>query len=240
MPEPVQRVLLKLSGEALGGSAGAGIDAGVIRRIAGEVAQAQADGLEIGVVLGGGNLFRGAALAQTGMDRVTGDQMGMLATIMNGLAFRDVLRAQGCAAQLMSAFPVGSMVAGFSQQQALQWLDAGQVVIFAGGTGNPFFTTDTAACLRAVEMGADLVLKATKVDGIYDRDPARHADARRFEALSYDDVIQRDLQVMDLTAICLCRDHGLPLMVFDMDAPGALRRIASGEHVGTLVDEHGA
>ncbi len=239
MSAPVQRVLLKLSGEALGGSAGQGIEAAVIRRMAADVAAAQQQGLEIGVVLGGGNLFRGASLARTGISRVTGDQMGMLATLMNALAFRDVLQAQGCQAALLSAFPVGTLVEGFSQQRALQLLSAGQVVIFAGGTGNPFFTTDTAACLRAIEIQADLVLKATKVDGVYDRDPHRFPDARRFDRLSYDEVIRRDLQVMDLTAICLCREQAMPLLVFDMETPGALARIAAGELLGTWVGEEG-
>jgi uridylate kinase len=239
MAEPVQRVLLKLSGEALADAAGSGIDVAVVRRIAAEIVQAQAEGLEIGLVLGGGNLFRGATLVKAGIQRVTGDQMGMLATVMNALAMRDLLQSLGAAATVLSAVPVGSLVEGFSQRRAVNLLDAGQVVLFAGGTGNPFFTTDSAACLRAIEIDADLVLKATKVDGVYDRDPHLDPSAQRFDNLSYDEVIRRDLKVMDLTAICLCREHRMPLMVFDMDMPGALRQIAAGEIVGTLVDEEG-
>jgi uridylate kinase len=237
--EPVQRVLLKLSGEALAGAGGFGIDVDAVRRIASEIVEAQAEGLEIGLVLGGGNLFRGAGLAGAGIGRVTGDQMGMLATVMNALAMRDLLQSLGGAATVLSAVPIGSIVEGFSQRRAIGLLDAGQVVLFAGGTGNPFFTTDSAACLRAIEVDADMVLKATKVDGVYDRDPHRHPSAQRFDNLSYDEVIRRDLKVMDLTAICLCREHRMPLVVFDMDRPGALRQIAAGEVVGTLVDEEG-
>jgi uridylate kinase len=236
MAEPVQRVLLKLSGEALAGAGGFGIDVAAARRIASEIVEAQAEGLEIGLVIGGGNLFRGAGLARAGIGRVTGDQMGMLATVMNALAMRDLLQSLGGAATVLSAVPVGSIVEGFSQRRALGLLDGGQVVVFAGGTGNPFFTTDSAACLRAIEVDADMVLKATKVDGVYDRDPQLHPSAQRFDNLSYDEVIRRDLQVMDLTAICLCREHRMPLMVFDMGRPGALRQIAAGEVVGTLVD----
>jgi uridylate kinase len=240
MPEPVQRVLLKLSGEALAGAGGFGIDATTARRIATEIVQAQAEGLEIGLVLGGGNLFRGAQLAHSGIQRVTADQIGMLATVMNALAMRDLLQSLGGAATVLSAVPIGAVVEPFSQRRAISLLAAGQIVLFAGGTGNPFFTTDSAACLRAIEIDADLVLKATKVDGVYDRDPHGDPTAQRFENLSYDEVIRRDLQVMDLTAICLCREHRMPLVVFNMDAPGALRQIAAGEVVGTLVvDEEG-
>jgi uridylate kinase len=239
VPDPAQRVVLKLSGEALAGPDGFGIDVSTVRRLATELVQAQSEGLEIGLVVGGGNLFRGAALANGGLQRVTGDHMGMLATVMNALAMRDLLQSLGGAATVLSAVPIGNLVEAFSQRRAVSLLDAGQLVLFAGGTGNPFFTTDTAACLRAIEVDADLVLKATKVDGVYDRDPHRYPAAQRYDNLSYDEVIRRGLAVMDMTAICLCRDHRMPLIVFDMDTPGALRQIAAGDAVGTLVDEYG-
>jgi len=233
---PVLRLLLKLSGEALGPPGVLGIDPDVLRRIAGEVIEAQRAGLEIGVVLGGGNLFRGEALSRTGLHRVTGDQMGMLATLMNALAFRDTLEALGAPATVLSAIAVPGVVETYSQRRAVELLGRGQVVIFGAGTGNPFFTTDSAACLRGIEIGADLVLKATKVDGVYSADPVKHPGAERFARLSYDDVIEKDLRVMDLTAICLCRDHGMPIVVFDMGTRGALARIAGGESLGTLIE----
>jgi len=237
MVKPVSRCLLKLSGEALAGDADFGIDPDVIRRIGREIIETQrSHRVEFGVVLGGGNLFRGAALAQVGLDRVTGDHMGMLATVMNALAFRDVLRSLGARASVLSAIPMAGMVEGYSQPRALDLLQSGHVVIFAAGTGNPFFTTDSAACLRGIEIDADVVLKATKVDGVYTSDPHVDADAQLIEHLSYDDVIARDLKVMDLTAICLCRDHRVPIVVFDMNATGALQRIADGERIGTLID----
>jgi uridylate kinase len=236
MARPVSRYLLKLSGEALAGEADFGIDPEVMRRIGREIVATQADGAEFGLVLGGGNLFRGAALAQAGLDRVTGDHMGMLATVMNALAFRDVLRSLGAPATVLSAIPMAGMVEGYSQPRALDLMQSGHVVIFAAGTGNPFFTTDSAACLRAIEIDADIVLKATKVDGVYTADPHVDSSARRFDHLGYDEVIARNLKVMDLTAICLCRDHAMPIVVFDMNATGALRRIAGGERVGTLID----
>ena len=238
MTRPVVRLLLKLSGEALAGDAEFGLDPVVMRRVAEDVAQARSQGIEIALVLGGGNLFRGAALAETGLGRVTGDHMGMLATVMNALAFRDVLQSSGVATTVLSAVPINGIVDGYAQQKAQQLLGAGEVVIFAAGTGNPFFTTDSAACLRGIEIGADVVLKATKVDGVYSADPELHPDAERFDALSYDDVIAQDLRVMDLTAICLCRDHQMPVVVFDMASPGALGRIAAGERIGTLIRDH--
>jgi uridylate kinase len=230
------RYLLKLSGEALAGEADFGIDPDVMRRIGREIVATQERGVEFGVVLGGGNLFRGAALAKAGLDRVTGDHMGMLATIMNALAFRDVLRSLGARASVLSAIPMAGMVEGYSQPRALDLMQSGHVVIFAAGTGNPFFTTDSAACLRGIEISADVVLKATKVDGVYTSDPHVDATARRFDHLGYDEIIARDLKVMDMTAICLCRDHKMPIVVFDMNATGALQRIASGDRVGTLID----
>ncbi len=239
MAEPARRILLKLSGEALAGDAEFGFDEAVLRRVAGEVGQAHRGGLQIGIVLGGGNLLRGAALAGMGLvNRVTADQMGMLATLMNALAFRDCLSVFGVPATVLSAIPIAGVAEAFSAPRANALLDAGQVVIAAGGTGNPFFTTDTAACLRAIEMNADLVLKATKVDGVYSADPARDPAAQRFTKLSYDEVIARDLRVMDLTAICLSRDNALPIVVFDIDTVGALTRIAAGEALGTRIEAH--
>jgi uridylate kinase len=232
----VSRYLLKLSGEALAGEADFGIDPEVVRRIGREVVATQAAGAEFGVVLGGGNLFRGAALARAGLNRVTGDHMGMLATVMNALAFRDVIQSLGARATVLSAIPMAGMVEGYSQPRAVDLIQSGHVVIFAAGTGNPFFTTDSAACLRGIEIGADLVLKATKVDGVYTSDPHVDASAQRFDRLNYDEVIARNLKVMDMTAICLCRDHEMPIVVFDMNAAGALQRIVAGERVGTLID----
>jgi uridylate kinase len=232
----VLRVLLKLSGEALAAGGSFGIDPDTLRRLAREVVEAQARGVEVGVVLGGGNLFRGAALGRAGLHRVTGDQIGMLATVMNALAFRDALETAGARAVILSALPIPGLVEGYSQRRAVELLGSGHVVLFAGGTGNPFFTTDTAACLRGIEIDADLVLKATKVDGVYTADPVHDPHAKRFTRLSYDDVIERDLKVMDLAAICLCRDHNMPIVVFDMGTPGALGRIAAGETLGTLIE----
>ena len=236
MTQPVVRLLLKLSGEALAGESEFGLDAAIMRRLARDVAEGQKQGIEIALVLGGGNLFRGAALVDTGLGRVTGDHMGMLATVMNALAFRDVLESVGVATTVLSAVSIAGIVEGYTQQRARRLLANGEVVIFAAGTGNPFFTTDSAACLRGIEIGADLVLKATKVDGVYSADPVVHPDAERFDYLSYDDVIAQDLRVMDLTAICLCRDHQMPVVVFDMASPGALGRIAMGERIGTLIE----
>jgi uridylate kinase len=231
----VRRVLLKLSGEALAGGQGFGVDPQLVGRLCREIAAVVAGGVQVGLVLGGGNLFRGAALQAAGLDRVTGDQMGMLATVMNGLAFRDLLRQAGVPATLYSAIEMPGVAERFHRDHAVAGLSRGEVGIFAGGTGNPFFTTDTAACLRGIEIGADAVLKATKVDGIYTADPMKDADAQRFDALTYDEVLERNLQVMDLTAICLCRDHHMPLVVFDMGAEGALTRLVRGEKVGTRV-----
>jgi uridylate kinase len=236
VPTPIRRILLKLSGEALAGDAEYGVDPRVLRRVATEVIEAQASGVEIGLVLGGGNLFRGEQLARLGMvKRVTGDHMGMLATVMNALAFRDALVALGVRATVLSAIAISGIAEAYATEQAVARLGAGEIVLFAGGTGNPFFTTDSAACLRAIEIDADLVLKATKVDGVYSTDPTRDPDAQRFDKLSYDEVIARDLRVMDLTAICLCRDHRLPIVVFDMAQAGALQRIVAGESLGTLI-----
>lgn len=213
-----------------------GIDGAVVHAVATEVAEIHSLGVETSIVIGGGNIFRGLTASGGGMDRVTGDHMGMLATIMNALAFRDVLRSLGARASVLSAIPMAGMVEGYSQPRALDLMQSGHVVIFAAGTGNPFFTTDSAACLRGIEISADVVLKATKVDGVYTSDPHADATARRFDHLGYDEVIARDLKVMDMTAICLCRDHKMPIVVFDMNAPGALQRLAAGDRVGTLID----
>ena len=229
------RLLLKLSGEALASPTGGAIDPRVVQSITAEIASFVAAGGQLAIVLGGGNLLRGAVLAQSGVDRITADHMGMLATIMNGLAFRDVLLRQGVPASLFSAVAIPGVAPGYSRDQAVESLEAGRVTILAGGTGNPLFTTDTAACLRAIEICADGVLKATKVDGIYSADPKKHPDAVRYPELDFHQVLREELEVMDLSAICLCRDHDLPIVVFDMHLSGALARIARGEKIGSIV-----
>jgi uridylate kinase len=230
-----KRILLKYSGEALIGKAQFGIDPSVLDRMGKEVAELIQMGVEVGIVIGGGNLFRGKALSEAGLGRVTGDHMGMLATVMNALALRDGLERIDLPARIMSAIPMLGVVDPYHRRKAITHLRNGHVVIFAAGTGNPFFTTDSAACLRAIEVGADVVLKATKVDGIYSDDPFKNPKAIRYDFLTYKQVLNEGLEVMDLTAICLCQDHGMPLQVFDMSAPNALRKIVLGERVGTLV-----
>ncbi len=230
-----RRILLKLSGEALMGNEDYGIDPLVIHRLAREVMDAQAAGAEIALVLGGGNIFRGAGLAAGGMDRVTGDQMGMLATVINALAMQDALEKLGAKARVMSAIKINDVCEDYIRRRAIRHLEKGRLVIFAAGVGAPFFTTDSGAALRAIEIGADLLLKATKVDGVYDKDPNKHSDAVRYDTLTYDDVITRNLQVMDTAAFALARDSDLPLRIFDMSQPGELLRILRGEHIGTLV-----
>ena len=234
-PLKYRRVLLKLSGEALMGNEDYGIDPKVISALAAEVIEAQKAGAQIGLVLGGGNIFRGAGLAESGMDRVTGDHMGMLATVINALAMADALEKLGTHARVMSAIKINEVCEDYIRRRAIRHLEKGRIALFAAGTGNPFFTTDSAAALRATEIGAELLLKATKVDGIYDSDPKKNRDAKRFEELDYDDVIARNLQVMDTTAFALCRDNRIPLRVYDMMQPGALIRILRGEPLGTLV-----
>jgi uridylate kinase len=229
------RILLKLSGEALMGDADYGIDPNVIGRLANEVIEVQRAGVEIGLVIGGGNIFRGAGLAAAGMDRVTGDHMGMLATVMNALAMQDAIEKRGGFARVMSAIPLHDVADDYIRRRAIRHIDKGRIVLFAAGIGNPFFTTDSAAALRAVELGADLLLKATKVDGVYTADPATHHDATRYDALSYDEVIEHQLAVMDTAAIALCRDHGMPLRIYDMTVSGNLMRIMHGESIGTIV-----
>ncbi|HET7308137.1 MAG TPA: UMP kinase [Gammaproteobacteria bacterium] len=232
-----QRILLKLSGEALMGDADYGIDPKVIKRIAAEIRDVAALGVEIGVVIGGGNIFRGAGLADAGLDRVTGDHMGMLATVMNALAMQDALERAGVHVRVMSAVRINEVCEDYIRRRAVRHLEKGRVVIFAAGTGNPFFTTDTAASLRAIEVNAELLLKATKVDGVYSADPKKHPDAVRYERLTFDRVLADKLGVMDATAIVMCRDHNLPLRVFDLNRPGDLLRIVCGARdIGTTVD----
>ena len=230
-----RRVLLKLSGEALMGGEDYGIDPKVIRGMARDIIEAQQAGAQIGVVIGGGNIFRGAGLAEGGMDRVTGDHMGMLATVINSLAMQDAIEQMGASARVMSAIKINEVCEDYIRRRAVRHLEKGRIAIFAAGTGNPFYTTDSAAALRATEIGAELLLKATKVDGVYDRDPKKHKGAKRYTELTYDDVIARNLQVMDTSAFALCRDNAIPLRIYDMMQPGALMRILRGEPLGTLV-----
>src|SRR5210317_1857440 len=230
-----RRVLLKLSGEALMGQLDYGIEPRVSQRIAAEIAAALKTGVEIAIVIGGGNIFRGAGLARAGMDRVTGDHMGMLATVMNALAIQDALESLDVHARVMSALEINAVCEDYIRRRAIRHLEKGRVVIMAAGTGNPFFTTDTAASQRAIEIGADMLLKATKVDGVYDADPVTTPDAVRFERVSYDQVINDKLNVMDATAIVMCRDNDLPLRVFDLTRANALVQAMSGDKVGTLV-----
>ena len=234
-PVQYRRVLLKLSGEALMGDLDYGIEPKVIQRIASEIAIAREAGVEIAIVIGGGNIFRGAGLARTGMDRVTGDHMGMLATVMNALAIQDALEAINVYARVMSALQINAICEDYIRRRAVRHLEKGRVVILAAGTGNPFFTTDTAASLRAIEIGADVLLKATKVDGVYDSDPMSNPDAKRFETVSYDQVLTDKLSIMDATAIVMCRDNNLPLRIFDLTRPNALVRAMSGDEIGTVV-----
>ena len=230
-----KRILLKLSGEALMGSEEFGIDPKVLDRMALEVGQLVGIGVQVGLVIGGGNLFRGAALSAAGMDRVTGDHMGMLATVMNALAMRDALERANISAIVMSAISMVGVTDHYDRRKAMRHLNAKDVVIFAAGTGNPFFTTDSAACLRAIEIDADVVLKATKVDGIYTADPKKDPKATRYDAISFDDAISRNLAIMDTTAFALCRDRKLPVKVFSIFKTGALKRTVLGENEGTLV-----
>ena len=230
-----KRILLKLSGEALTGSESFGIDPKVLDLMALEIGQLVGIGVQVGLVVGGGNLFRGAALQKAGLDRVTGDHMGMLATLMNSLALQDALENAGVDARVMSAISVHAVSEDYIRRRATRHLEKGRVVIIAGGTGNPFFTTDTAAALRAIEVGADIVLKATKVDGVYSADPNIDKNAILHESLSYDEVIEGKLKVMDANAIVLCRDQGMPIRVFNVFGSGNLIKIVKGEKVGTII-----
>ena len=231
-----RRILLKLSGEALMGQSDYGIDPLVINRLAREINEASQAGAQIGVVIGGGNIFRGAGLAEAGMDRVTGDHMGMLATVMNALAVQSVLESKGVDTRVQSAIPMQTVCEPYIRRRAVRHMEKGRVVIFAAGTGNPFFTTDTAAALRAVEMGCDALLKGTQVDGVYDSDPKTNPDAVRYDNLKYQDVLARDLKVMDTSAIALARDNRVPILVFSIHNPGEFSKVINGEGRFTLVD----
>ena len=231
-----KRILLKLSGEALTGEEAFGIDPKILDRMALEVGQLVGIGVQVGLVVGGGNLFRGAALQRAGLDRVTGDHMGMLATVMNALALRDALERSNIATQVLSSIPMSGVVDHYDRRKAIRALSNGDVVIFAAGTGNPFFTTDSSACLRGIEVVAELVLKATKVDGVYSADPFKDPTAIKYDRLTYDEVLDKKLEVMDLTAICLCRDHNMPVRVFEMEKRGALLNIVRGGTDGTLIE----
>lgn len=230
-----KRILLKLSGEALMGDMGFGIDPSVLDRMALEIGQLIGIGVQVGLVVGGGNIYRGAALQEAGLDRVTGDHMGMLATVMNALAMRDALERANINARVMSSIQMAGVVDTYDRRIAMRALERGEVVIFAAGTGNPFFTTDSAACLRGIEVDADVVLKATKVDGVYTADPVKDPSATRYDELTYDEALDKKLGVMDLTAICLCRDHDMPVRVFAMEKPSALLNIVMGGDEGTLI-----
>jgi uridylate kinase len=236
MPSPAyKRILLKLSGEALMGEAPFGIDPAVTTQIAKEIGEIQQIGVQTAIVIGGGNLFRGLAASAKGMDRATGDYMGMLATVINALALQDALEHQGVVTRVASAIEMRAVAEPFIRRRAVRHLEKGRVVIFAAGTGNPYFTTDTAASLRAMEMKADVLLKATKVEGIYTADPMMYADAEKYDRISYLQVLERGLKVMDATAISLCMDNRLPIVVFNLRTPGNMRRVIMGEPVGTTV-----
>lgn len=235
-PTPAyRRLLLKLSGEALIGQQGFGIDPAVVERLAQEVTEVQRLGVQVALVIGGGNIFRGLQGSTRGMDRTTADHMGMLATVINSLAIQDALERCSAVTRVMSAITMQQIAEPYIRRRAIRHLEKGRIVIFAAGTGNPYFSTDTAASLRAMEIGAEVILKGTKVDGVYDKDPMRHSDARRFAQVSYLEVLQRNLKVMDSTAISLCRDNSLPIVVFDFTKPGNTLRVVCGEDIGTKV-----
>jgi uridylate kinase len=230
-----RRILLKLSGEALMGEEGFGIDPKVLERMAQEIKELVELGIQVGLVIGGGNLFRGEGLAKAGMNRVVGDHMGMLATVMNGLAMRDALHRASVNARLMSAIPLNGVCDDYNWAEAISLLKSGRVVIFSAGTGNPFFTTDSAACLRGIEIEADAVFKATKVEGVYDADPVKNPHAVMYKTLTYNQVLEKELKVMDLAAFTLARDHNMPIRVFNMNKPGCLKAVVMGEDEGTLI-----
>jgi len=230
-----RRILLKLSGEALMGNSAFGIDPAVLKRMADEIKEVLDLDVQVAMVIGGGNLFRGAQLSTAGLGRVTGDHMGMLATIMNALAFRDVLESAGMETRIFSAIPMSGIVDHYDRRKAIHSLRRGRVVIFAAGTGNPFVTTDSAASLRGIEIEADVIMKATNVDGVYTADPKKDSQAKRYERLTYREVLDKELGIMDLAAFCQCRDHGMSLRVFNMNKPGALMRVVTGEDEGTIV-----
>jgi uridylate kinase len=229
------RILLKVSGEALMGEKESGIDSNVLRRYAQEIASVHRAGVQVGIVIGGGNIYRGVENSSDGVDKVTGDHMGMLATIINGLALQSALEHCGAFTRLLSPIKMEEIAEPFIRRRALRHLEKRRVVIFGAGTGNPYFTTDTAAALRAVEIGADVIIKGTRVDGVYDSDPEKNPDARRYKEIQYEEVLAKNLRVMDLTAITLCRENLMPIVVFNMNIPGNLRRLLAGKPVGTLV-----
>ena len=236
MKEPVyKRILLKLSGEALAGKQGTGINTAVIKQIAQDVAEAYRSGVQIGLVIGGGNIFRGVAASAEGMDRASSDYMGMLATCINALALQDALEKENVPTRVQTAIEMAEIAEPYIRRRAIRHLEKGRIVIFGAGTGNPFFTTDTAASLRAMEINAQVIMKATKVDGIYDKDPAKYPDAKKFDKISYIDVLNRGLQVMDSTAISMCMDNKLPIVTFDLTKPGNILRAVLGENIGTTV-----
>jgi len=230
-----KRILLKLSGEALLGDGDYGIDPKIATRIADEILELIQAGVEVGMVIGGGNIFRGAGLAEAGMDRVAGDHMGMLATVINALALQDAIEKRGVNVRVMSALKINQICEDYIRRKAVRHLEKGRVVIFAAGTGNPFFTTDSAASLRGIEIGADIVMKATKVNGVYSDDPMKNPDAKFYNYLNYDQVIEQKLNVMDTAAIVLCRDQNMPIRVFNMNKSGSMMRVVMGENEGTLV-----
>ena len=236
MSEPAfRRILLKLSGEALMGAQGFGIDPATVARIAEEVEEIRKLGVEVGIVVGGGNFIRGVIASESGIDRVVADQMGMLATVINALALQDALEKRGCHTRATTAIEIREMAEPFIRRRAIRHLEKGRVVLFAAGTGSPYFSTDTAAALRAIEIKADVILKATKVDGVYDADPKKVAEAKMFTRINYLDVLSRGLKVMDTTAISMCMDNSLPIIVFNLNVPGNLKRVILGEKVGSLV-----
>jgi len=238
-PSSPRRVLLKLSGEALMGANEYGIDPGVVREIAGQVAEAAGDGIQIAVVVGGGNIFRGLAASARGMDRATGDYMGMLATVMNGLAMQDALEQVSCPTRVMSAIAMNEIAEPYIRRRAVRHLEKGRVVVMVAGTGNPYFTTDTAATLRAVEIHAHVILKATRVDGVYDADPEKHPNAQRYATINYTELLSNRLEALDATAVSLAMDNEMPIVVFDMTEPGNIARAVRGERIGTLISGEG-
>jgi uridylate kinase len=230
-----KRILLKISGEALMGQQGYGINPEVLTHVASELAETAKLGVEVAVVVGGGNIFRGVSESARGMDRASADYVGMLATVMNAVSLQEAIEKQGVVTRVQSAIPMSQLAEPYIRRRAIRHLEKGRVVIFGAGTGNPFFTTDTAAALRAMEIGAEILLKATKVDGVYDKDPAKHGDARRYTTVTFTDALKQDLRVMDGTAFALCRDNEMPIIVFDMTARGNIHRVVCGEPVGTTI-----
>lgn len=230
-----QRILLKLSGEVMAGQNSFGLDPARVKSLAAEVAEVSRTGVQIGLVVGGGNFFRGVAAAAQNMDRVTADHMGMLATVINALALQDALEKQGAPTRVMTAISIPQVAEPYIRRRAIRHLEKGRIVIFAGGTSNPYFSTDTAATLRGLEIHAEVVAKATSVDGVYDKDPRKHADAVRFEAIGYSEVLSKDLRVLDASAVAMCRDNRLPIVVFNLTVRGNIMRMAMGEQIGTLI-----